>query len=70
MTSKKFGIEHSNFRFQFASREKTLVQSETSKETMLALSGFPPDEVITKGWKVQPLRTPPVVRFLSNYLLV
>ena len=53
MTSNKFGIEHSKFRFHF-------VEEVINKETMLTLSGFPND-VIIKGWKVQPLRIPPVV---------
>ena len=50
---KKFGKEHSNFRFHFAEEDNT--------KTALALSGFPNDDVLVNGWKVQPLRTPPVV---------
>ena len=53
LMSNKFGKEHSNFRFHFDGEE-------VNKETALSLE-LPDDGVMIKGWKVQPLRIPPVV---------
>ena len=59
--SNKFGKEHSNFRFHFAGEE-------VNQKTALTLSGFPDDNVMIKGWKMQPLRTPPVVSEQCNVM--
>ena len=56
----KFGKEHSNFRFHFA--------EEVNNKAALTLLGFPNDGVLVKGWKVQPLRTPPVVSEQYNVM--
>ena len=60
-TSNKFGIEHCNFRFQFTGEKP-------NEETALTLSGLPDDGVMINGWKVQPLRIPPVVSEQYNVM--
>ena len=59
--SNKLGKEHSNFRFYFDGED-------VNKRTALTLSGFPKNDVVIKGWKVQPLRTPPVVSEQCNVM--
>ena len=56
----KFGIEHYNFRFNFA--------GEVNKKTALTLSGLPGDGVMINGWKIQPLHIPPVVSEQCNVM--
>ena len=61
-----FGIKHSNFRFRFAtkfsSEQDQLVERAGDKEmATLKLTGFPGDDVMIKGWKLQPLHIPPLV---------
>ena len=36
---------------------------------MLKLSGFPADGVMTAGWRVQPLRIPPLVSEQCNIII-
>ena len=61
LMSNKFGKEHSNFRFHFDGEDVT-------KKTALTLSGFPDNDGMVKGWKVQPLRTPHVVSEQCNVM--
>ena len=64
MTSTdKFGLEHSNFTFHFATKisqvQEKLTEQQGKREEILLLSGF--DKSMTKVWKVKPLLIPPVV---------
>ena len=34
---------------------------ECDKEKIIKLTGFPADEVLIKGWRVEPQRIPPLV---------
>ena len=65
MTSnEKFGIEDSNFRFRFSAKTYPPGEpddKECDKEKIVKLTGFPADEVMIKGWRVEPLHVPPVV---------
>ena len=68
MTSnKKFGIEDSNFRFRFSAKihppgeSEVLDDRECDKEKIIKLTGFPADEGMIKGWRVEPQRMPPLV---------
>ena len=68
MTSfKKFGIENRNFRFRFSAKtyppgeSEVLDDRECDKEKIIKLTGFPADEVLIKGWRVEPQRIPPLV---------
>ena len=62
-SSDKFGQEHFNFRFHFATKtsqeQEKLTEQQGKREEILLLSGF--DKSMTKGWKVKPLLFPPVV---------
>ena len=69
MTSnEKFGIEDSNFRFRFSAKihppgeSEVLEDRECDREKIVKLTGFHPDEIMIKGWRVEPLHMPPVVR--------
>ena len=70
-----FGEKHSHFRFHFAtntllSREQEeTVERESDTEMVLKLSGFPADDVISTGWRVQPLRMPPLVSEQCNVII-
>ena len=65
MTSfKKFGIEDCNFRFRFSAKTYPPGESEVlddREEKIIKLTGFPADEVLIKGWRVEPQRIPPLV---------
>ena len=56
-----FGVEHSSFRFRFS--------SNTLPEMMLKLSGFPADDVMSTGWRIQPLLIPPLVSEQYNVII-
>ena len=62
-----FGERHSHFRFRFATsklpskEQEEITKMEIDTEMMLELSGFPADDVMSAGWRVQPLRLPPIV---------
>ena len=74
MSSDKFGIEHSNFKFHFATKpsqeQEKLAKKQTERKEIVKLSGF--DKNTTKGWKVKPLLIPPVVskHFTVIYMYV
>ena len=65
--STDFRERHSHFRFRFATRtlpskeQDEIAKMEIDTEMMLKLSGFPADDVISAGWRIQPLRIPPIV---------
>ena len=73
-SSDKFGIEHSNFRFHFATKpskeQEKLAEKQMEREEIVMLSGF--DKITTKGWKVKPLLIPPVVskHFTVSYIYI
>ena len=64
-SSNDFGEKHSYFRFRFAASTLTSRQreeiAERDTEMILKLSGFPTDDAMFAGWRVQPLRIPPIV---------
>ena len=70
-----FGEKHSHFRFCFStntlpSRQiEERAERESDTEMMLKLSGFPDDDVISTGWRVQPLRIPPLVSEQCNVII-
>ena len=74
-SSAEFGEKHSHFRFHFStntlpSREqKEMSERESDTEMMLKLSGFPADDVMSTGWRVQPLRIPPLVSKQCNVII-
>ena len=74
-SSADFGEKHSHFRFHFStntflSRERNETsERESDTEMMLKLSGFPADGIMTAGWRVQPLRIPPIVSEQSNVII-
>ena len=65
--SADFGERHCHFRFRFATstlplkEQEEIAKSEIDTKVMLKLSGFPDDGVMSAGWRVQPLRIPPLV---------
>ena len=74
-SSADFGEKYSHFRFRFSinalpsrQREET-AEGESGTEMMLKLSGFPPDGVMSAGWRVQPLHIPPIVSELCNIII-
>ena len=74
-SSADFGEKHSHFRFHLSTnmlpsrqREET-AEKESDTEMILKLSGFPANDVMTTGWSVQPLRTPPVVSEQCNIII-
>ena len=66
-SSTDFGEKHSYFRFRFATntlasrQREEIAESERDAEMRLKLSGFPADDALSTGWRVQPLRIPPIV---------
>ena len=44
-------------------------ERENDIEMMLKLSGFPADDVISTGWRVQPLRIPSLVSEQCNVII-
>ena len=44
-----------------SSEQVELTERAGDKETALKLTGFPGDNIIVKGWKLQPLHMPPLV---------
>ena len=69
-----FGEKHSHFRFCFStnilpSREqKEIFERESDTELMLKLSGFPANDIMSTGWRVQPLCIPPLVSEQCNVI--
>ena len=71
-SSADFGGRHPHFRFRFATstlpskEQEEIAKMEIDTEMMLKLSGFPADDVISAGWRVQPLRISPIVSKQCN----
>ena len=74
-SSAYFGEKHSHFRFHFSTNTLPSIQIEETPEResytemMLKLSGFPADDAMSTGWRVQPLRTPPLVSEHCNVII-
>ena len=74
-SSVHFGEMHSHFRFHFATNTLSSIQRqetaemESYTEMMLKLSGFPADDAMSTGWRVQPLRTPSLVSEQRNVII-
>ena len=72
-SSADFGEKHSHFRFRFSTntlspRERNEM-SERDTEMMLKLSGFPANDTMSRGWRVQPLRIPSLVSEQCNIII-
>ena len=74
-SSAEFGVKHSHFRFHFSTntlRSRQIeerAETESDTEMMLKLSGFPADDVMSSGWRVQPLRIPSLVSEQCNVII-
>ena len=74
-SSADFGEKHSHFQFHFSTNTLPSSQREETAdngrdtEMMLKLSGFPADDVMSAGWRVQPLHIPPLVSEQCNVII-
>lgn len=70
-----FGEKHSHFQFRFATNtlpskeQKEIAERQNDTDIMLKLSGIPADVAMSTGWRVQPLRMPPLVNKQCNVII-